>query len=152
MACGRRESCVHSAIRTGCADGVDRAMIEDDLTRRIISCVIRVHQDLGPGFLESVYKRALLIEFHEQGLAFDVEKEIVIRYKAQEVGRHRLDLLVQGQVIVEIKAVETLTKAHFAQIRSYLHAAALRTGLLINFAADRADFRRIIAKSRSVIR
>jgi len=72
-------------------------MIEDELTRRIIGCVIRVHQTLGPGFLESVYKRALLVELNARGLAFDVEKEIVIRYKGQEVGRHRLDLLVKAR-------------------------------------------------------
>ena len=114
-----------------------------DATPRVIYCIIRVHQILGPGFVESVYRRALLIELRKQRLRTETEKEIVVYYDEFEVGRHRLDLLVNGQVIVELKTVEFLSKAHYAQIRSYLKATGLRTGLLVNFASERADFRRI---------
>ena len=115
----------------------------DTLTERVILCIIRVHQTLGPGFLESVYQRALLIELHKQNLAAEFEKEIVIYSDGQKVGRHCLDLLVEGRLILELKTVEALSKAHYAQVRSYLKASRLDIALLVNFATDRADFRRI---------
>jgi len=117
----------------------------DKLTEHIIQCVIQVHQTLGPGFLESVYRRAMLIELRKQGLATEVEKEVVVLYDGHEVGRHRLDLLVEGQVILELKTVEGLSKAHYAQVRSYLKATGLEIALLVNFAGERADFRRVEA-------
>ncbi|HEX2165886.1 MAG TPA: GxxExxY protein [Longimicrobiales bacterium] len=95
------------------------------LTGRIIQCIIHVHQTLGPGFLESVYRRALVIELRKQKLTTEAEKEIGrsrkgnrVYYDGQEVGKHRLDLLVEGQVIVELKTAEALGKAHYAQVRS----------------------------------
>lgn len=121
--------------------GIDRG--DDDLTGRVIRCIIHVHQALGPGFLESVYRRALLVELRNQDLASESEKEVAVYYDGQEVGRHRLDLLVEGQLIVELKTVEALSKAHYAQVRSYLGATRLDLALLVNFAEDRADFRRI---------
>jgi GxxExxY protein len=115
----------------------------DKLTEKIIRCIIQVHQTLGPGFLESVYRRALLIELRKQGLTIEAEKEVIVYYDGQKVGRHRLDLLVEGQVIVELKTVEALSKAYYAQVRSYLKATGLGLALLVNFAEERADFRRI---------
>jgi GxxExxY protein len=115
----------------------------DRLTRRVIQCIIQVHQTLGPGFLESVYRRALLIELRKRDLATETEKEVIIYYDGQTVGRHRVDLIVEGRVIVELKTVEALGKAHYAQLRSYLRATRLYKGLLVNFATDRADFRRV---------
>jgi GxxExxY protein len=123
----------------GCGDGYRG----DGLTRRVIQCVIQVHQTLGPGFLESVYRRALLIELRKQDLATDTEKEVVIYYDGQKVGRHCVDLIVEGRVIVELKTVAALSKAHYAQVRSYLRATRLDIALLVNFATDRADFRRV---------
>lgn len=123
-----------------------QASSQDVLTRRIIECIIRVHQVLGPGFLETIYRHALLIELRSRGLDTETEKEIVIRYEGRVVGKHRLDLLVEGQVIVELKTVEALNKVHYAQVRSYLKATGLKTALLVNFASDTADFRRIDAR------
>jgi GxxExxY protein len=115
----------------------------DSLTSRIIYCVLRVHQTLGPGFLESVYRRALIIELTKQNLAIEIEKQILIYYDGQKVGRHKLDLIVEGKVILELKNAERFCKAHYAQVRSYLKAAKLEKALLINFADNRADVRRI---------
>ena len=117
----------------------------EKLTERIIECIIHVHQTIGPGFLETVYRNAMIIELRKRGLATEVEKEIVVCYDEQEVGRHRLDLLVEGQIILELKTVEALSKAHYAQVRSYLKAAKLRLAFLINFSDSLADFRRIEA-------
>jgi len=116
---------------------------QDKLTETIIECIIKVHQTLGPGFLESMYRKALLIEIRKSGLAAETEKEVVILYENQEVGRHRLDVVVEAQVIVELKTVEDLSKAHYAQVRSYLKATSLSTAILVNFAKEKADFRRI---------
>ena len=123
--------------------GIWRRVRGDRLTRRVIQCIIQVHQTLGPGFVESVYRRALLIELRKQDLATEAEKEVVIYYDGQKVGQHRLEFLVERQVIVELKAVEALSKAHYAQVRSYLRAARLDIALLVNFGTDRADYRRV---------
>lgn len=117
--------------------------LDDGLTERIISCIIRVHQVLGPGFLESVYRRALLVELANRELATEFEKEVTVYYDGVVVGRHRLDLVVEGRVILELKTVDSLSKAHYAQVRSYLKAARLPLALLVNFAGHKADFRRI---------
>ena len=117
----------------------------DLLTQRIIWCIIRVHQTLGAGFLEGVYRRALLIELRKQGLTAKVEHEVKVYYDGHKVGRHKLDVLVEGQVILELKTVEGLSKAHYAQVRSYLKATGLRLALLVNFAEERANFRRVEA-------
>jgi GxxExxY protein len=116
---------------------------DDKLTEAIIQCIIRVHQSLGPGFLEGVYRRALLIELKKSNLTAETEKEIVIRYAGEEVGRHRLDILVESRVIVELKTVDELAKAHYAQVRSYLRATGLRIAILVNLAREKADFRRV---------
>lgn len=113
------------------------------LTGVILSAVIHVHQVLGPGFLEKIYRRALLIELRKRGLKVEVEKHVIINYEGQVIGRHILDLIVEDRVVIELKTVETLSKAHYAQLRSYLKASSLTAGLLINFAGERADFRRV---------
>lgn len=105
--------------------------------------MLTVHHTLGPGFLESVYRRALLIELGIEGLNAESEKELTIRYNGVVVGLHRLDVLVEGCVIVELKAVEAIHRAHYDQLRSYLRAAGLRTGLLANFSGHKVDFRRV---------
>ena len=117
--------------------------VPETLTERIIEGIIRVHSTLGPGFLEGVYRNALVLEFVDKGLKVEPEKTTNVYYKGRPVGTHRLDMLVEGQVVVELKTVEKLTAAHYAQIRSYLKAAGLTGGLLVNFATEKADFRRV---------
>jgi GxxExxY protein len=124
-----------------------QALLDDRITRRSIHCIIKVHHGLGPGFLESIYRRALLIELEQNQLSTEVEKEIPVYYCDKDVGRHRLDLLVEGRVIIELKTVETLSRAHYAQVRSYLKATNLDTALLVNFNDQRVDFRRIERES-----
>jgi len=115
----------------------------DKLMEKIIECVIEVHKTLGPGFLESVYRKALVIELRAHGLKVETEKEIVITYKGEEVGRHRLDVVVDGERMVELKTVEALGKAHYAQVRSCIKASGLNPALLVNFATSMADYRRV---------
>jgi GxxExxY protein len=98
---------------------------------------------MGPGFLETVYRRALLMDLKRSNIKAETEKEIAVKYEGIEVGMHRLDIIVEGTVIVELKTVDELSRAHYAQVRSYLRATNLTLALLVNFAKERADFRRI---------
>lgn len=118
-------------------------MSESEITERIIQAVIKVHQVLGPGFLEQVYHNAISLELHRQGLTAESEKEVTIYYEGEVVGCHRLDLVVEDRVIVELKTVEELAGIHYAQLRSYLRATKMRVGLLVNLAKEKADFRRV---------
>jgi GxxExxY protein len=113
------------------------------LTERIIGCVVQVHRTLGPGFVESIYHKALLLELRAAGLQVETEREVVVRYLGEEVGRHRMDLVVADTVVVELKPLPQLASAHYEQVRSYLRAGGLEVGLLVNFGRERADFRRI---------
>ncbi len=94
----------------------------EDLTDKIISCAIEVHKKLGPGFLESIYENAFVIESQRQKLGVEKQREVVIRYDGVEVGRHRLDLIVNDTIIVELKAVKNVEDVHFAIVKSYLKA------------------------------
>lgn len=122
----------------------DRGMVFDrEETDAIIQAIIQVHRTLGPGFLESVYRKAMVVELRRRGLKVETEKTVPIYYEGVAVGEHRLDLLVADRVIVELKTVEELGKVHYAQLPSYLKATGLKTGLLVNFAKELADFRRV---------
>lgn len=121
----------------------------DSLTGVILGYAFRVHGKLGPGFVESIYKRALAVELGSEGLHVVVEKYIPIHYRGELVGRHFLDIVVDDRVIIEAKAVESICKPHYAQVRSYRKASGLKTGLIINFSADRLDYRRVEPLSRA---
>jgi GxxExxY protein len=105
----------------------------DALITRIIGCAIRVHSELGPGFLETIYASALEVEFAHEGIAFEREKPIVVRYRDEVIAGQRLDFVVNEQVILEIKAANRLEPVFQAKLISHLRATKLRVGLLINF-------------------
>ena len=105
----------------------------DRLASGVIGACIEVHSHLGPGYTEAVYERALCHEFRLRPIEFERQVPLSIIYKTQPVGEHRLDLLVGGRLIVELKAVEALGAIHSVQLRSYLKARGERLGLLINF-------------------
>ena len=115
----------------------------DSTTQKIIQCILKVHSVLGPGFLESIYRNALTLELRASGMAAETEAEVKIMYEGQLVGRHRLDILVENKVVVELKTVEKLGRIHYAQVRSYLKATNLNVAILADFAKESADFRRI---------
>lgn len=123
--------------------GKGNKLILEKLTERIIKSCIAVHKELGPGFIEHTYRRALEIELCKQGLKFEKEREYKVFYDGIEVGTHRLDLLIEDIVIVELKAVEDMHKKYYAQLRSYLKAANKPVGLLVNFADFKIDVRRV---------
>src|SRR6266851_283520 len=114
-------------------------------TERIIGAAIEVHRRLGPGFLESLYEKALIIELKKRGLAVQDQMEVIISYDDVEVGRHRLDLFVEDTIVVELKAIKNLEDIHFAIVRSYLKAVGRKHGLLLNFAKITLEVKRVIA-------
>ncbi len=114
-----------------------------DLTERIISAAIRVHKELGPGFLEAMYEEALAIELAAAGLAFERQKLLPVFYREHLIGEHRLDFLVERNVVLELKAISALEDIHFAIVRSYLKAANLADALLLNFATARLTVKRV---------
>lgn len=112
---------------------------QTDLTGRIIRGIIQVRQALGPGFMESIYQHALTIELREAGLRVEPERLADVTYRGEVVGRHRLDLIVEDMIVLELKATSALTGGHYAQLRSCMRAARCDVGLLVNFGGDRAD-------------
>ncbi len=114
-----------------------------DLTQRIIGAAIRVNKELGPGFVEIMYAEALAIEFAAARISFERQKLQPIFYREHLIGEHRLDLLVERKVVLELKAISALEDIHYAIVRSYLKAANLNDAFLINFATVRPTVKRV---------
>ena len=100
---------------------------------RVIGCAIAVHRALGPGFLESIYKKAMYIELESQRLRFDRERPVQVAYRGIEIPGQRVDLIVEGKAVIELKAITKFDDVHTAQLLSYLKTVGLRAGLLVNF-------------------
>ena len=118
-------------------------MSNEVLTGKIIGAAITVHKELGPGFLESIYENALCVEFDAQDIPYERQKLISIMYRDKVVGDHRLDVLVAGTVVVELKAIRALEDIHFAIVRSCLHALKLECALILNFATMPLTIKRV---------
>jgi GxxExxY protein len=116
----------------------------DELTEQVIGCAYEVSNTLGCGFLEKTYENALAIELRRNGLRVEQQKPIQVRYKGQLVGEGILDLLVRGEVIVEVKAADDLDEAHAAQCLNYLKATGHQVCLLLNFGRPRMQIRRLV--------
>src|SRR6266850_6883342 len=114
-----------------------------ELTGTVIRTFYRVYNELGVGFLESVYEQALSIALHEAGVPSERQVEMAVRYHGRVVGEFRADMIVAGLVILEVKAVRTLDPAHVAQLLNYLRVTDLEVGLLLNFG-HRPQFRRLL--------
>jgi GxxExxY protein len=114
-----------------------------DLSGRVIEAAINVHRTLGPGFIESIYENALCLELGKAGLKYERQKAVPILYEGIEVGVHRFDLLVEGCLLIELKAVTVLEDIFFSVGRSYMKALGIQDGLLLNFAVRPLTIRRI---------
>jgi len=114
------------------------------LSGQIIEAALCVHRELGPGFLESVYESAMKVALCHRGIVFQSQHPVTIFFEGEEVGDHRLDLIVDGQIVVELKAVKALESIHFAQVKSYLKATRLGVGLLFNFNAPTLVIKRVV--------
>jgi GxxExxY protein len=105
----------------------------ENVMSRTIGCAIAVHRALGPGFIEMIYRRAMCIELESRNLAFESERPIRVSYRGTEINGQRVDLIIEGLIVVELKAVIRLDEVYRAQLISYLRTTGLRAGLLINF-------------------
>ena len=124
----QNDAAPHAALRPP-----DHAYPEKELTERIIACAIAVHRELGPGFLEVIYENAIAHEMRKHGLRFERQYVVPVFYDGVQVGEHRVDLFVEGKVVVELKSVDALNEKHKAQVISTLKAVPARVGLLMNF-------------------
>ncbi len=113
-----------------------------DLAGQVIGLAMKVHRALGPGFLESVYHRALRLEFDRAPLEYETEKSLTVNYENVPVGEFKADLVVGEKLIVEIKAVNNLAVAHEVQLVNYLSATGIDEGLLLNFGSPSLEFRK----------
>jgi GxxExxY protein len=122
----------------------DDVLDAKELTYQIIAAAFEVYNTLGYGFLETVYEKSLIVELRSRGFKADSQYEIKVKYKGKEVGSYFADVVVNDEVILELKAVEVLHKVHEAQLLNYLKATGKRIGLLINFGKDKVEYRRFI--------
>ena len=114
----------------------------DQLITEIIECAKRIRRQLGPGFLEKVYKNAMVVELRKLNLNFETEKLIQVLYDGIIVGEYRTDIIVEGKLILELKATQDLSIANEVQLVNYLTSTQIDDGLLINFGSDKLLFKR----------
>jgi GxxExxY protein len=119
-------------------------LICKDLSFQVIASAFEVHNTLGSGFLEAVYGKSLLKELHLRGIHAEAQKELRITYKGEGVGVYYADIVVENQIILELKAVDNLARIHEAQLLHYLKATGIKLGLLINFAGERVQHKRFV--------
>ena len=122
----------------------NRNYLYSDLTEKIIKAALKVHRQLGPGFIEKLYQRALEIELTNNKIKVEREKLLKLTYEGVNIGSDKVDFMVEEKVLVELKAVSELSDVHRAQLISYLKASLLRVGLLINFAQIKLQVKRVI--------
>ncbi|MHB8519266.1 MAG: GxxExxY protein [Limisphaerales bacterium] len=121
------------------------ALEQEGLTGKIIGAAIEVHRQLGPGFIESVYENALVYELRKRGLRVEQQLDAPVLYDSKiEVGKHRLDLFVESEIVVDLNAISGFQDIHFAVVKSQLRAAKRKHGLLLNFAKVKLDVKRVI--------
>ena len=117
---------------------------EADLSEKILGAAFTVHNTLGVGFLEKVYENALAHELRRAGISIEQQKPVQVRYNGTVVGDYQADLIVDGRILVECKAVSGFDPTHEAQILNYLRATGIRVGLLLNFGRARLQYRRLV--------
>jgi GxxExxY protein len=115
-----------------------------ELSYQLMSIMFEVHNQLGPGYTEDIYEKAVVYELKCRGIAYEEQKPILVTYKGQPMGYYRLDLVIDEKIILELKAVSSLNDLFKQQLLSYLKATDLRLGLLINFGSMRVEYLRIV--------
>lgn len=118
--------------------------MHSQLTSKIIALAIEVHKNLGSAYEEKLYQRALYLELKKARLRFEREKEINVKYGNVTIGKKKLDFIVDGKVIVELKKIDALDKVHAAQVVSYLKTLGLNVGLILNFGKSKLEIKRVV--------
>ena len=120
-----------------------------ELTHSIIKCAFDVINELGSGFLESVYEKAMVIALAEAGIFVEAQKPVTVQFRGKAIGNYYADLLIERKVLVELKAVKSLNPEHHAQVINYLKATDIEVGLLINFGNPKLEFKRFTRRKNS---
>lgn len=128
----------------------DLRLAHGDVSRQIIGAFYEVYNDVGYGFPEGLYAEAMAIALNDRGLSFEREQPLVVRFKSRVVGNFRADFVVDGRIILELKAVDAIVAAHESQVLNYLRASTLSVGLVVNFGA-KAGVRRVIWTGRRLV-
>jgi len=121
-------------------------IIYPDLSYEIMGAIFEVHKQLGPGFLELIYEKALIEELLNRGMKAETQKIIDLTYKNKKVGTHRLDLVVEDKVVIELKTIERFSVHHKAQLTSYLKAGGYKLGILVNFSKSKVEYLRVLIR------
>ncbi len=139
-----------SRIKTNDTNGTNRPrklvgpdVIYPELSYRIMEAVFEVHNQLSPGFGEEIYQNALVSELEIRGVPFETQKNVTVSYKGKLMGTYRLDLVIDGKIIIELKEVASLSDLFKQQVTSYLKATGFRLGILINFGSRRVEYVRV---------
>ena len=119
-------------------------IIYEELSFQVMSAAFEVHNVLGPGFLEKVYENALVKGFGIRNILVETQKEIAVSYKGSNVGSYYADMLIDGKIIIELKAVDKLSHLHEAQLLNYLKATGIKLGYLINMGGKRIEHKRLV--------
>lgn len=118
--------------------------MQKNVSKEVINCAFEVSNHLGAGFLESVYENALCVELQHHGIAFERQKHIEVLYKGHQIGSYVADLIIENQLLVELKAISGFSGQHEAQLMNYLKATGVKVGLLLNFGTPKIGVRRIV--------
>ncbi len=116
----------------------------EELSGRVLAAAVDVHKALGPGFLESIYQRAMEVALEHRHIVFERQKEIHVFFEGVDVGLHRLDLVIEQTLILELKSIKAFEDIHYSQLKSYLKAMGLHIGLLLNFNAPTLAIKRLV--------
>ena len=119
------------------------AMLYEELTGKILEACFEVNNEVGAGFLESVYEKALAIALRQKGLIVETQVPLTVRFRSENVGEFFADIIVEGKVMVELKAVKGLGAEHQAQLINYLKATGVEVGLLVNFGRPEVEYKRL---------
>lgn len=121
-------------------------IIYPELSYKIMGTIFEAHKELGPRFLESIYEKALIEELTSRGMKVETQKVIDLTYKNKKIGTHRLDLVVEDKVVIELKTVERFSVHHKAQLISYLKASGYKLGILVNFSKTKVEYQRVLIR------
>jgi len=116
---------------------------DNELSEQVIGAAIEVHRSLGPGFLESFYEEALCLELNFLGIPYERQKAVEITYRNHKIGEHRLDLLIDERLVVELKALKEVEAIHFTIVRSYVKASNATSGIILNFSSMPLTIKRV---------
>ena len=133
-----------NADERGSMEKQESKLLHSELTEKILGVYYDVYNEIGHGFLESVYNNCMFLALTKAGLSVRREVPVPVYFRGQDVGQFKADLVVEGCVLIELKAVQSLDRSHEAQVMNYLRATELEVGLLLNFGSPKPQFRRIV--------